>query len=122
VRWKEIFGGLYLISERGDIRNNFPLWKPCRHDYRGRLLRPMTSKKGYLRVELSPNGKGVAKLVHDLVAETFIGPRPPGKEVNHKDTKKLNNWYRNLEYVTHQENIDHAVAHGLFSNVGRKRK
>jgi len=121
VRWKEIYGGLYLLSEKGDVRNNFPLSRRCRHDYRGRLLIPYVTKKGYLRLEVSPDRKGVAVLVHNLVAKVFVGPRPKGKEVNHKDTNKLNNWYWNLEYLTHAENIRHAVAHGLYGKKKRER-
>jgi hypothetical protein len=48
-----------------------------------------------------------------LVAESFIGPKPEGLQVNHIDGIKSNNHYSNLEYVTPLENTRHAWEHGL---------
>ena len=45
--------------------------------------------------------------LHQIVAEIFYGPRPLGKEVNHKDGNKLNMGHGNLEYVTHRVNCQH---------------
>lgn len=45
--------------------------------------------------------------VHRLVAEAFIGPPGKGQETNHKDLNKQNNDVSNLEWVDHQENVDH---------------
>jgi hypothetical protein len=49
-----------------------------------------------------------------LVAENFIGKRPKGYEINHKDGKKSNNRLNNLEWVTPKENYHHAVKLGLM--------
>ena len=46
----------------------------------------------------------------------FVGADP--RQVNHKDGAKANNNLANLEYVTHQENQDHAWATGLNRNFG----
>lgn len=51
--------------------------------------------------------------VHVLVAESFIGPKPPGIDVNHKDGNKQNNCLSNLEYLTRSENHRHAFRIGL---------
>jgi hypothetical protein len=50
--------------------------------------------------------------VHHLVAEAFIGPMPPGQEVNHVDADKANNRAENLEYQTPSGNIFHAYRSG----------
>lgn len=65
---------------------------------------------------ISLYGKGRSKtyLVHALVASAFIGKRPKGYDVNHKDGNKLNNYIDNLEYITSAENKYHAVANGFI--------
>ena len=58
-------------------------------------------------------------LVHILIAATFLGKPPQDGKiyiVNHKDNNGFNNNIENLEYATHKENTDHAVALGLCGN------
>ena len=56
------------------------------------------------------------KLVHRLVAETWL-TKPNGKyEVNHIDHNKENNDYTNLEWVTRSENMRDAWDNGCISN------
>jgi hypothetical protein len=72
---------------------------------------------GYMRVAL-PEGIskwGTAPLVHRLVAEAFIGPRPVDMEVDHIDGDTKNNVANNLEYVTHEENIRRARLRGAYA-------
>jgi hypothetical protein len=47
-------------------------------------------------------------MVHRLVAAAFIGPRPAGYEVNHKDGNPSHNAVSNLEYTTPSENVRHS--------------
>jgi len=72
---------------------------------------------GYAIVSISHEGEHLGKMVHVLVAETFIGPKVKGMVVNHKDGNKLNNCLENLEYLTYSENSKHAYASGLRSPV-----
>jgi len=67
-------------------------------------------------------GWGGRVRVHNLVAETFIGKKPFGSQVNHKDGIKAHNYPENLEYISQKENLRHAFRTGLMKNSGRKKK
>jgi len=86
----------------------------------GRLLSPWVSSNGYAYVDLWKNNTRYRFKVHQLIASTFIGPCPKGKEINHKDGIKINNIYNNLEYVTHKQNSDHAHKLGLIQHAKGK--
>lgn len=52
------------------------------------------------------------KLIHRLVAETFI-PNPNNLPfINHKDSDKGNNFYKNLEWCTQSYNCKHSYQVG----------
>lgn len=50
--------------------------------------------------------------IHQLVALAFIGPRPFGMSVNHKDFDRHNNRWTNLEYLTPKDNVAYSKAAG----------
>lgn len=101
----------YEVSDHGHVRRigkiAFGKWQ-----HRGGCLRGAVNGNGYLNVVLCFNGKRVNRGIHQLVADAFIGERPAGKEVNHRDSDKLNNHSDNLEYVTKLENMNHAIRAG----------
>ena len=106
---KEIpgFPGIY-VTDSGEI------FSELRH---GIYLKQQPDNKGYLRVRVTINGQKKQLKVHRVVAEAFV-PNPMNKpQVNHKDGNKHNNRADNLEWVTNQENADHAMANGLWANV-----
>lgn len=89
----------YEITRDGEVINK--RWR--------RKVKPQPNGKGYLRVSIG----GKLMFVHRLVAEKYI-PNPDNKpQVNHKDGNKLNNCVANLEWVTNQENRNHAMKNGL---------
>lgn len=112
----------YSVTEDGRI------WTHERVDrfnrkHGGHFKTPYLHHNGYYKVMLT-NKDGRKKLkVHRIVAEHYI-PNPKNKpEVNHKDCNRLNNNANNLEWCTHKENIDHAVANGKYngmSDVGKE--
>ena len=71
-----------------------------------------TGRRGYLAVALRHDGKTIRALVHHLVAEAFIGPRPVGFDVCHNDGVLLHNQASNLRYATRSENLADREAHG----------
>lgn len=81
----------------------------------GRVLKYDESSYGYRRVTLSQDSKLKRFFVHRLVAEYFLEPIQGKAMVNHIDGIKTNNHISNLEWVTCQENTQHAFRTGLRS-------
>jgi hypothetical protein len=81
-------------------------------------LRQIT-EKGYIRIQVYQEGRRKQAKIHRLVARAFLGPCPPGAQVNHKNGIKTDNSVANLEYVTGLQNARHAKALGLHP-VGRE--
>lgn len=95
----------FLVSDDGEIKN-----KTTNCVYKLNKV-----GRGYLAVCISLGSRSNKKMikVHKAVAETFI-PNPNNlPEVNHIDGNKLNNYVQNLEWVTGQENVNHAFNSGL---------
>lgn len=79
-----------------------------------RLLRPRRDHRGYLTVSCrAPGRKTLNGRIHVFVALVFVGPRPAGFEINHRNGDKANNSVSNLEYITPRENKEHALRNGL---------
>lgn len=79
----------------------------------GRFLQPTIGRMGYCEVTLSQDGKRNNFSVHRLVAIAYIDNPDDAPVVNHKDGDKTNNRLSNLEWMTYQENSQHAVDTGL---------
>lgn len=73
-----------------------------------RELKASPLPSGYIRVNLRKEGKTYTAYIHKLVAETYLPTAAVNVEVNHKDGKKNNNDLSNLEWTTHQENVQHS--------------
>lgn len=79
-------------------------------------LKPNARRSGYLTVSLRNGWKANRTYtVHSLVASAFLGKRPLGYQINHKDGNKHNAQLSNLEYVTPLQNKAHAKLHGLIA-------
>lgn len=116
--WKPIVGfeGFYEVSDHGRVRS---LDRVIRHSQggdrlkKGALLRvsPMPVS-GYPRVSLHKEGKEKTALVHNLVLEAFVGPRPQGNDACHLDGTRTNNCVCNLRWDTRTGNMADRQSHG----------
>ena len=93
----------YFITEDGK----------CYNSKTGKFLKGQENYKNHYfsYVLTMPDGKKKRRYAHRLVAMAYL-PRPLDEkkiEVNHKDGNKMNNCVDNLEWVTPQENQQHAV-------------
>ena len=111
--WKEIpeYEGLYAVSDLGRVKR-IAGGQGARS---GHILKPGMNGPGYWHVHLCKAGTPKLHKIHHLVMLAFVGSRRLGFVVNHKDGNKTNNTLRNLEYVTHQQNTQHA-----FQQLGHK--
>jgi len=122
--WKPVknYEGLYEVSNFGRVkalsRKWVTGWNNVTRAHSEFLLKPRTTRAGYLAVTLSKNKKASHHSVHRLVLQAFCGNSD--LDCNHRDGVKTNNYLENLEYCTTRENILHAYKIGLKSNKGEK--
>jgi hypothetical protein len=109
-KYKEVpgFGGKYYASVNGDIIS-----------VSSRTIKVLVASKkenGYLSVGLSKGNVSKTFYVHRIIAETFL-EKEDGKDfVNHKNSKRHDNRLSNLEWVTHEDNMDHV--HSWKKHIG----
>ena len=112
--WKDVLGykGLYQVSNYGNIKSlSFGPKNICLSNTE-QLLKTSKSSTGYVHVQLYKDGKSKTVNVHRLVANAFVKNPFNKPEVNHIDANRSNNHADNLEWVTHSENLKHAVKTG----------
>lgn len=101
ILWKEVAGFKeYEVSEFGDVRR------------RGVVKKQMSDRKGYRWVSLWASSKSHTHYIAPLVAAAFIGPKPNGQQVRHKNGVKTDNHFTNLEYGTRSQNELDKRRHG----------
>ena len=108
-QWREMpgFPG-YDVSSLGRVRSyrkwvgrpNY--WESANEPQR--ILSPGPDGYGYLVVVLGGGSESSGRGAHVIVAAAFIGPRPDGHEVCHKNGIAWDNRVENLCYATISEN------------------
>lgn len=126
--WAPIAGyeGFYEVSSHGRVRSvertiEFVTAGGSVQRRRGPsvIRRPRANASGYLFVSLCRDGKSQITSVAQIVAETFIGPRPPRHDICHNDGNSANNGVLNLRYDTRRGNCRDKRAHGT-ENIGER--
>ena len=123
--WKDIEGyeGLYQVSNEGRVRslNKLVSSKGGSKSLRkGKIMKPHIADNGYLRVILQNNGKIKNFPLHYLVIKTFVGEKPEGMQINHKDECKTNNFVENLEYCTPKYNCNYGDRNEKIKEKNQK--
>jgi hypothetical protein len=86
----------YEISDLGNVRNVKTK----------RVIKLSLNRKGgYLKIHLRNDKKCISKLVHRLVAETYINNEFNNQQVDHIDRNRLNNKKTNLRWVSQEDNL-----------------
>lgn len=81
--------------------------------YGPRQLTAHPNSGGYLRVRMGSGELRKSAMVHKLVAEAFIGPKPsPVHQVRHLNGNKTDNRASNLAWGTAAENAADRDGHG----------
>lgn len=102
----------YLISKDGKVYSTIT----------NKFFNPSKTKDGYLKVALRGNGKSYYFRVHKLVAMTYLENPNNLSEINHKDFNRTNNNVDNLEWVSHNDNIEYSKINNRFKTDKPLRK
>lgn len=107
--WKPVvnYEGLYEVSSVGRVRN-----KASKKE-----LKVRKDKDGYLIVNLYEKGKIKTCKVHRLVAQSFIPNQENKPQVDHINTIRTDNYYKNLKWVTPRENSRNELSRKHYLEV-----
>lgn len=89
--------------------NNGNVYKSKDEEDEYHEMSPYVNRDGYVEFVLT-NKEGIKKhIMGHIVTCGLWNIKPKGKDyVNHKDGKRDNNFYKNLEWSTQAENIQHS--------------
>ena len=117
--WKDIQGyeGFYQISSLGNVKSLERVvdkGNGILQHRKERIMNKRESVDGYYIAKLNVNKKSTSIAIHILVARHFIDNPNNYPEVNHKDCNRKNNQVDNLEWCTHQQNVEHSKQLGHY--------
>lgn len=128
-QWLPIVGyeGYYEVSDRGNVRS-ITRTVECGGRYHKTIQAQMRKQVEIGRksdrrkaVSLSANNATKLRLVHQLVLEAFVGPRPPGFDGCHNNGAKFDNCLENLRWDTKSRNTRDQLLHGTHHEANRTR-
>jgi hypothetical protein len=112
-RWIHGYNKKYMVNNNGVIISIIK--------EKQLLVNSRIDRAGYNTVRLNINGQTHTRYIHRIVAMAFV-PNHMGKPfVNHLNGNKLDNRPKNLEWVTHAENIQHAHDLRLITRPSERK-
>lgn len=118
--------GWYEVSDHGRVRSvpreivRLNRWgQHALVRFAGKVLALRPDPKGHLRITLSRPGYQDERMVHHLVLEMFVGPRPEGMHGLHWDDDKDNNRLVNLRWGTRSDNSRDAIRNGRHNHADK---
>lgn len=108
--------GIYFACRCGEVSKLARLKSGAEKFF---IKKQTKTSHGYMKVSITINNTSRNAYVHSLVAEAFLGPRPPCLQVRHLDGDGKNNVVKNLEYGTQSQNEADKLKHGR-SNSGSR--
>lgn len=107
--WRAVIGfeGWYEVNRHGQVRRIAKAQNGGSCSAVERVLKPFKMPDGYNKYILSKGTRATRTTVlgHWLVAAAFIGLRPKGTQIHHKDHNGANDDVSNLCYVTPSEHL-----------------
>ena len=123
--WKDIQGyeGFYQISNLGNVKSLervIDKGNGILQHRKERIMDKRESTDGYYIAKFNVDKKSESIAIHILVARHFIDNPNNYPEVNHKDCNRKNNQVDNLEWCTHQQNVEYSKRLGHYKTKSGK--
>jgi hypothetical protein len=126
--WRDIeeYEGYYQVSNQGRVKSLdrlITMKNDIKRKKKGQILKPgLDSKKRYLQVNLSKDGKSNMCRVHDLIGKAFVSGYFKGAELDHIDTITTNNTASNLRWTTRKGNMANPITKiKIKNNIDRQK-
>lgn len=126
--WRDIKGyeRYYQVSSLGRVRSLdriSTMKNGVKRRKKGRILKPcFDTKKRYLQVNLSKNGRCNIYRVHSLVGKAFVDGYFKSAEIDHIDTITTNNNSNNLRWTNRKGNMANPITQIKIKNIVDKQK
>ena len=116
------YEGIYKVSNFGNVKSlsRIIVNRGAKYSCEEKLMKPLKTKKGYLKICLYKNGKSKTFSIHVLVAMAFLDFIPNGHKfvIDHKNNVKNDNNLLNLQIISHRENSSKDIKKTKGKFVG----